>query len=201
MNNVLDDLDAAIKSRRYIDSARWLSCSKKVIREYYTMFANIIKEVPPCLLLGADETMLDAPKNGKVVVPKSVQEAISQGLPDMPHITSMCCHTVTGKAFTPFLILKGLKNCPDELRELVDSGLLYLASSPSGWQTRDTFLFWAFCLINEMAFYRKTLAPAFRDMNALLIMDGHSSRECPIALIFFKGLQNRRFDSACSLHT
>ena len=96
------------------------------------MFANIIKEVPPCLLLGADETKLDTPKNGNVVVPKSVQEAISQGLPDMPHITSMCCHTVTGK---------GLKNCPDELLELVDSGLLYLASSPSGWQTRDTFLF------------------------------------------------------------
>ena len=42
LNNVLDDLDAAIKSRRYIDSARWLSCSKKAIREYYTMYSNII---------------------------------------------------------------------------------------------------------------------------------------------------------------
>ena len=183
LNDVLDQLDAAIKSRRYIDPKRWNNCSKQIIREYYTLHANIIKEVPRCLIVGADETMMSSIRKGKVVVPRSVEQALEEGLPDMPHITAMCSHTVTGKAFTPFIILKGLKNCPQELLEFVYSGLMYLASSPSGWQTRDTFFFWTLCFINEFSFYRKSLAPQYRDMDALLIMDGHTSRECPMALI------------------
>ena len=186
LNAVLDELDSAIKSRRFIDRARWESCSKAIIREYFIMHANIIKEVPRCLLLGADETMLTSIRKGKVVVPQSVKQALEEGLPDMPHITAMCTHTVLGKAFTPFIILKELKKCPSELKEFVDSGLMYLASSPSGWQTRDTFLFWALCLINEFSFYRKTLAEEYRNQKALLIMDGHTSRECPMALVFLK---------------
>ena len=184
LNEVLDDLDAAIKSRRYIDPKRWLNCSKEIIRQYYVSYSNLIKEIPMCLLLGADETMLSSIRKGKVVVPRSVEQALEEGLPDMPHITAMCSHTVSGKPFTPFIILKNLKNIPEELKELTDSRLLHLASSPSGWQTRDTFLYWSLCLINELSFYRRTLAPEYQNHKALLIMDGHTSRQCPMALIF-----------------
>ena len=38
LNSVLDDLDAAIKSRRYIDPKRWISCSKK---NYSRLLHNI----------------------------------------------------------------------------------------------------------------------------------------------------------------
>ena len=63
---------------------------------------------------------------------------------------------------------------------------MYLASSPSGWQTRDTFLFWVLCFINEFSLYRRTLDENVRNEKALLIMDGHASRECPMAFIFLK---------------
>ena len=98
----------------------------------------------------------------------------------------MCCHTLTGKAFIPFIILKQLQNVPAELKEFIDHGLIHLASSPSGWQTRDTFIYWALCLINEMSFYRKTLSRDIRNKEALLIMDGHSSRECPFGLALLR---------------
>lgn len=186
LNMVLDKLDAAIKSRRLIDPKRLAACSKALLREYFMLFGNIIADIPKALLLGADETMIDAIKKGKVVVPASVTQALAEGIPNMPHMTAMCCHTVTGKPFTPMIILKELHTCPDELKEFVGSGLIHLASSPSGWQTRDTFLFWTLCLVNEMSFYRKTLDSSIRDHKALLIMDGHSSRECPMALIFLK---------------
>ena len=98
----------------------------------------------------------------------------------------MCCHNVAGEKVPPFLILSGLSELPKELKPYVDRGQIWLASSPSGWQTRDTFLYWTLCFLNWLSTYRLTLSEEIRSKTALLIMDGHVSRENPIALLLFK---------------
>ena len=64
------------------------------------MNAQLIGNTPRCLICGADETMLTSIKKGKTVVPESVKQVIDEGLPDMPHVTAMCAHTILGKAHT-----------------------------------------------------------------------------------------------------
>ena len=55
---------------------------------------------------------------------------MEEGLPDMPHMTTMCVHAVNANAFAPLIILKVLKDCPHKLY-FADSGLIYISSSPS----------------------------------------------------------------------
>ena len=186
LNNVLDELEAAIKNRRLIDPKRLESCSKEVIMDYFTMKEEILNGVPPCILIGADETMIDAVRHGKVVVADNVQEALQESFPSMPHISVMCAHSCTGKKFTPMIILKDLKNLPYDLEEYSNYGLAVFTSSPTGWQTRDTFLYWCLLFINEMSIYRLSLSAEYREKRALLIMDGHVSRECPLGIAFLK---------------
>ena len=97
LNNILDELDAAIKNRRILDPKRLESCSKEVIMEYFSFKEELLNGIPPCILIGADETMIDAVKHGKVVVADHVQEAFAEAFPSMPHISVMCAHTCTGK--------------------------------------------------------------------------------------------------------
>ena len=87
-----------------------------------------------------------------------------------------------GFPFTPFIILPNLKNLPEELKEFAQRGDATFASTKSGWQTRETFLFWAVCFINQMSEYRMNLPEEIRNLDALLILDGHSSRENAYAL-------------------
>lgn len=85
-----------------------------------------------------------------------------------------------------FIVLPNLKKLPQELTEFANNGQAYFASSSNGWQTRDTFLFFVICFINWLSLFRKTLEKSIRDKDALLILDGHKSRENPIALKLLK---------------
>ena len=58
----------------------------------------------------------------------------------------------------------------------------WFASSMKAYMTRELFLLWSFNFINWVSNFRQKLAPEIRYKKALLVLDGHVSRECPLAL-------------------
>ena len=183
INGILDDMEMHIKDRRMIDPKRLESCSYDVVTTHFVCFSSLLKEINPIFLFGADETMMSSTVHGKVIVPDNVKQVLEEGLPDMPHISGMMCHNVVGNKLPPFLILSNLKKLPPELQELVDSGQVWIGSTKNGYMTKEMFLIWTFHFINWLSEFRTKIPnQAIREQNALLIMDGHNSRENPLAL-------------------
>ena len=115
--------------------------------------------------------------NKKVLVLNSTSQPLLSDMSDLPHITATCfCSDLSAKI--PLFIVK--------LTEFANNGQAYFASSRNGWQTCDTFLFFIICFINRLSLFRKTLEKSIREKEALLILDGHKSRENSIALKLLK---------------
>ena len=161
---------------------RYAAGSKNLIKKFYNHHRDLIENCPKQLLFGADETMLKAVLKKKVLA-ESSHDALLRKNSDIPHITGMCCHNVRGAHPPPMIILpNSIQNVPIELQEFDSSGDAWFASSKSGWMTRDIFLVWCINFINWLSIYRKSLPASIRDARAVLITDGHGSRECPIGL-------------------
>ena len=187
INQNLIELHAKIKSARVVDSERYFSCTTEIIISFFQISSEILKDVEPALIFGADELGLDASINKKYVVSQDVMEFIAQNeTAQLPHISVMLAHNCIGAAVTPFIILSDLQNCPDELNKYIKNGQIWACSTPSGWQTRDTFLLWCINFINWLSQYRLSLDESINSDRAVLIMDGHTSRENPLALYILK---------------
>ena len=98
----------------------------------------------------------------------------------------MLAANVIGDGPPPFVILSELKNLPSELEQFVASQQIYVGSTKSGYMTREMFTFWVICFINWLSYYRLTLPEAIRSKKALIICDGHTSRENPLALCLLR---------------
>lgn len=120
------------------------------------------------------------------VVPDDVKVVFHEKYPDMKHISAMMCHCVAGNSLPPFIILTNLQNLPNELDELSQTEQIFISSSPNGYITRDLFLLWTFHFINYICIYRDKLRLKCQDSPVLLILDGHTSRENPLALDLFR---------------
>ena len=186
INGVLDDLESHIRSRRLIEQKRLEACSYNVIQSFYTTFGNVIQEVPKELLFSVDETMVETKTRRKAVLPVGVKVAVEEGFPSMPHISAMLCTNVCGMGPPPFIILNSLKSLPDELKSFATNGSCLFVSSPSGYMTRDVFTLWTICFVNWLSCYKLQLPAGLRTEKALIILDGHSSRENPLALLLLR---------------
>ena len=98
----------------------------------------------------------------------------------------MFCHNIIGTIIPPFVILPNLEKCPDEIEKYIILNQIWSVSTESGWQNRDSFLIWCINFINWLSNYRLTLDSSIRNQKALLILDGHTSRENPISLYILK---------------
>lgn len=154
----------------------------KVLENYFSLLHPYVHNVSPFLIFGADETMLETLLSTKVIVPSDCPEAIAADVEDFPHISVMCCHSIYGEVMPPFMILPTIQQLPIELKIFAESGQIDIACAPSGYMCRDCFLFWAICFINHLNVYRQKLPINLRTSRAVLILDGHSSRGCPLAL-------------------
>jgi hypothetical protein len=56
-------------------------------------------------------------------------------------------------------------------------------SSESGWITKNLFLVWTIYFVAELSYYRLRLPINLQNQRALLVLDGHNSRENPAALL------------------
>lgn len=186
LNGVLDDLGMFIRSRRLIDTKRLEGCSYQVIDSFYAAFGAKIQETNPHLLFTADETQLETKTRRKAVVPEGLVTALEGVYRDMPHISGMMCTNVLGIQPPPLIILSELTTLPDELKPLVENGTIWVGSTPNGYMTRDLFLHWCILFINWLSKQRLLLPIEHREKRALLIMDGHCSRECPLALFLLR---------------
>ncbi len=182
----LEELQAQLFTPRNIQINRLLACTPNKIQSFLLVFIPLVENFLPCLRFAADETMLAPNINRKVLVPDNTSQPLLPDMSDLPHITATCCCSVLGAKMPLFIVLPNLKKLPQELTEFANNGQAYFASSSNGWQTRDTFLFFVICFINWLSLFRKTLEKSIRDKDALLILDGHKSRENPIALKLLK---------------
>ena len=166
-----------------IETERYLFGNPDVINSFFDKHETLISNTPPCLLFGADETKLEPSISKKVLVHHDLLRVIKNGIPNMPHISAMCAHNAIGTAVPLFIILKDLQNLPNELKDFSETGQAWFGSSRKGFMTRDLFLQWCVHFINWLSMYRLTLDESVRHRKALLIMDGHHSRENPFALM------------------
>lgn len=113
----------------------------------------------------------------------------------------MFCHNCLGISITPFIIIPELENCPQEAKKYIESGQLWACSSNSGWQNRNSFLFWFLNFINWLSCYHLGLDEEIRNERVVLILDGHNSHENPISLYFFYIIQYRCHNSSCAYDT
>ena len=182
INGILKDIDASIRNKHFIDIFRLIASTPENIKKYFNVAAEIIARYHPFLIFGADDTMLFPSMRRKIVVPNEIKQEFLEASLTLPHFTAMCSHNIYGKSFVPFIILPNLKHIPEDLREFADRGDAVFASSRSGWQTKETFLYWVICFINNLSCYRNDLKDDLKDKRALLIIDGHKSRENAYAL-------------------
>ena len=186
INKIVDDMDARIRNRRYIDPKRLESCAIDIIQNFIICYRSLFSEIPPFLIFGADETMLESSCKLKAVMPNGITISVEADFPEMPHISAMMCHNVFGVSLPPFIIMSDLKNLPNELKVFTDNNLIWIASTKSGYMTMDYFVLWAFHFIVWLSLFRINLEPQYQQQKVLLIMDGHTSRENPLALLIFK---------------
>ena len=182
----MEELEADLSTPRNIEVNRLVACTPQKIQLYTQTLFPLLQQIHPSLRFTADETMLQPSVNRKVLVPIGHSKPL---LPDgmtLPHITAMCCCNVLGDKFPLFIILNSLVKIPPNLICFQETGEAVFSSSPSGWQTRDTFLYWVICFVNWLSIYRLKLESSVRNTKAILIMDGHKSRENPVALKILK---------------
>ena len=181
-----DKLEAELLTPKNVEINRMIACTPQNILDFTEIFIPIVDNYHPILRFCADETMLYPDVVQKILVPKDEERPIISDYPTLPHITGMCCCNPFGDKMPLFIILSQLKKLPNELKPFLESGKAYFSSSDSGWQTRDTFLWFAICFIHWLSIFKLTIDKSLRDLPSILIMDGHKSRECPLALQLFK---------------
>ena len=182
VNITVQNLGLSLELPSTIEEERFDAASKNLIKRFFHIYKQLIENCPRALLFGADETMLKAIMRKKVIS-NSTHDNLLRKDSDIPHITGMCCHNVNGRSPPPFIILpNSLQNLPTELTEFECDGMAWFASSKSGWMNRDLFLVWTVNFLNWLSRYRLELHSSIRSSRALLVLDGHGSRECPLAL-------------------
>lgn len=183
INANLSELDAKIRASRIVDGDRYFSCCPEIIEPFFNLLEKCLDGVQPPLIFGADELGLDPTIKKKFIIPDSISEfLVPDAIAQIPHITVMFTHNIIGEHIPPFVIFPNLEKCPKEIINKVNFGQIWCCSTQSGWQNRNSFLLWTINFINWLSSYRKTLDQSIRDSKAVLIIDGHTSRENPKAI-------------------
>lgn len=183
INANLEKLESKISSARIVDYDRYFACTPDIITLFFSSLEKCINDVPAPLVFGADELSLEPTLKKKFIVPENIPEFISRDVPNqIPHISVMFSHNITGEKIPPFVILPNIQNCPNEIQRPISFGQIWCASTQSGWQNRNSFLLWVINFVNWVSAFRHTLDKSIQNSKAILILDGHTSRENPIAI-------------------
>ena len=183
IHHVLESMDAKMQYPILIEGNRFLICTPQHILSFFHKFGTLIQNTPDFLIFTVDETMMDTTRRHKVVVPSSLKRYYEKDeSAEIPHMTAMCCTNLLGAGPPLHILLKNKKKIPEELKELAKCNHFSLGSTSSGWMDRWAFMEWTLVFISWLQDFRRSLGPNYYMATILLILDGHSSRECPIAL-------------------
>ena len=181
VNTILAKIESKAFYPVFIDNKRFLSCTIQIIQDYFTKFSLLFNSTPRELFFTADESMVDITNFKKKIIPKNMPIYLQEEIEKFPHITGMFCTNLVGAKPPVFIILKGLKHCPEELVSFVRCGFFWLASTSTGWMDRFTFIMWSILFVGWLCQFRCGF-PHYMNQPALLLLDGHTSRENPLAL-------------------
>lgn len=124
-----------------IDPDRYFCSSADLLFRFYKTYENLITSSPPQLILVGDEEMIDSNFKNKVIALTKHRTLLKLNI-EVPHITSMCCHSVIGKTVPIYIILSNsIQSLPKELIEFKDGALIQCLFSHSGWMAKDFFQF------------------------------------------------------------
>jgi hypothetical protein len=138
-----------------------------------------LQKIDRRLLFNADETMIGGTGRLKVIVRSSSKTAIKFVTDQNDHIIMMVTVSAAGFKFIPFIIIKR-KTCPNILKHLIECETMVLGGQSSGWMTQELFTKWTIDFIGHVDEIRKK--SNLEKEPALLVIDGHSSRENPEAI-------------------
>ena len=182
INHILDLIDAKLQYPLLIDNVRFLTCTPDHILSFFNKFREVLLTTLPELIFTADETNMDPSLRRKAVVPaemRSYYEGNEEA--EIPHMTAMCCCNLFGEGPPIHVILKDKMFLPLELHGMPTS-LFSLGATKSGWMDRYQFFGWVVCFIGWYHNYINQKGGKYKSLRGLLILDGHVSRTCPIAL-------------------
>ena len=182
INKRIAEIDVNLDFAVLLDGSRFNACKEEHVMSFFEKYGDLIRSTPPNLVFVADETMIDTTRLNKILKPSQMKKYLSSKLPDIPHATAMCCNNITGKALPLFIIMKGRARFPPELEKYVETLSFALCSTRSGWMDRWSFLYWTLCFIGWVTEYVDHLPHKYSGRSIILIVDGHTSRSCPIAL-------------------
>ena len=154
-----------------LEAARRIYCDADSITEWFVRF-SLLFERDVRLMFNMDETQLNAKKRMKVLCPCERKPLVSsQGI--LPHMTAAVTISGGGYRVKPLVILPNKKTLKG-LEDFTES--VYLASSQTGWMTRNLYRFYALTFVAELSIIRLRLPESLREEPVLLFVDGHSSR-------------------------
>ena len=171
LNGVCASLNVRICRSQELEAARRIWCDRDTIVSWFLHFCTLF-ERPIDLMFNMDETYVTSKKTLHCVAPCD-REPLVASLSALPHLTAAVTIHGGGSRVKPLLILPNKKT----LRSLesVQSDF-YMASSTTGWMTRNLFRFYAITFVAELQMIRLRLPPELRHEPVLLFLDGHPSR-------------------------
>jgi hypothetical protein len=152
---------------------------------FYTQFEEVIQLFSPHWIFVADETMVDAAKGAKCIAPPG-GSPISVDFEHLPHVSAMCANDLTGTIIPPFMILPYHANAMHEFGDIMAADRAWICTTQNTCQTSKSFLIWTVRFCNWLTMYRITNQMTAQNSDCLLIVDGHTSRACPLALEIFR---------------
>lgn len=177
---IVKSIKLKVLSPQELDQARRFSCDSESISNFFIQNAELFDR-DERLIFNMDETMLYSKKKLKVIVPeKTLPLVVSPPAP--PHITAVITICASGYFLEPLILLPN-KKTKRNIESIVNECLL--ASTPSGWMNKDSFILYAILFCSQITHYRITLPISIRNDPILLIVDGHPSRRNYLANYIF----------------
>jgi hypothetical protein len=128
--------------------------------------------------------MVDAGK-GRSITPRG-GSPINVNFEHLPHVSAMCANNLTGTIIPPFMILPHHASAMHELDNIVAANRAWICRAQNACQKRKSFFIWTVCSCNWLTMSHITNQMTAENSNCLLIVDGHTSRACPLALEIFR---------------
>jgi hypothetical protein len=103
------------------------------------------------------------------------------------HLNAMFANNLVGMLIPPFILIPELVHLPGELTDISSSQKTWICSTQKGCQTRQSLLLWVIHFANEYRIGRSRFNhTGIPNDHILLVLDGHTSRSYPSALVLFR---------------
>lgn len=181
-------LDIQKKTAHPLELQRMVACKRDNIQSYFAKIEELVTahHYHPSLIFNFDETMIEnGPRCARVLVPTSSRKPSFPYDEQILHITLCLCIIADGTFLKPLIILPN-KEFPPDLQDF--SNAFCWSGADSGWMNRDILRqYMSKVFIPGVIAKRSQLQTEIGDIDSiprcLLVVDGHSSRECPEMLV------------------